>query len=52
MLGNSIENHVIRATDGNVGQVKDFYFDDNVWAIRYLVVACGHEMPTLRGTYL
>lgn len=29
------------ATDGEIGQVKDFYFDDQTWAIRYLVVDTG-----------
>lgn len=28
----------IRATDGDVGHVADFYFDDESWAIRYLIV--------------
>lgn len=31
----------IRATDGTVGHVKDFYFDDQVWVARYLVVDTG-----------
>lgn len=31
----------IRATDGDVGTVKDFYFDDERWAVRYLVVETG-----------
>jgi hypothetical protein len=25
------------ASDGEIGQVKDFYFDDQSWAVRYLV---------------
>ena len=29
------------ATDGEIGQVEDFYFDDRHWAIRYLVVDTG-----------
>ena len=29
------------ASDGDIGQVKDFYFDDQNWAIRYLVVDTG-----------
>ena len=29
------------ATDGDIGHVKDFYFDDNTWAIRYLVADTG-----------
>lgn len=28
----------LSATDGEIGKVKDFYFDDNTWKIRYLVV--------------
>jgi hypothetical protein len=31
----------IRATDGVVGHVDDFYFDDERWVIRYLVVDTG-----------
>jgi uncharacterized protein YrrD len=29
------------ATDGDIGHVKDFYFDDKTWVIRYLVVDTG-----------
>ncbi len=29
------------ATDGTIGKVKDFYFDDDEWAVRYLVVDTG-----------
>jgi hypothetical protein len=31
----------IGATDGDVGKVKDVYFDDRRWAVRYLVVDTG-----------
>lgn len=31
----------IRATDGEVGNVHDFYFDDASWQIRYLAVNTG-----------
>ena len=31
----------IRATDGDIGKVKAAYFDDQRWAIRYLVVDTG-----------
>ncbi len=38
-------NHLIgyrmSATDGEIGEVKDFYFDDVTWTIRYLVVKTG-----------
>ena len=31
----------IRATDGEIGTVDQFYFDDDTWAIRYLTVETG-----------
>lgn len=31
----------IVASDGDVGQVKDLYFDDDSWVIRYLIVETG-----------
>jgi hypothetical protein len=32
----------IRATDGDIGKVSEFYFDDRHWAVRYLVVNTGN----------
>jgi hypothetical protein len=29
------------ATDGEIGHVDPFYFDDEEWAVRYLVVNTG-----------
>lgn len=34
----SLEGFAIGATDGTFGKVKNFYFDDEAWVIRYLVV--------------
>jgi hypothetical protein len=34
----SLEGFAIGATDGIFGKVKDFYFDDEAWVVRYLVV--------------
>ncbi len=34
-----MEHYSVGATDGLIGRVKDFYFDDEAWVIRYLVVA-------------
>ncbi len=31
----------LEATDGEMGEVTDFYFDDETWTIRYLVVKTG-----------
>ena len=36
-----LRGYAIRATDGVIGKVDDFYFDDENWAIRYLVVDTG-----------
>jgi hypothetical protein len=36
-----LENYTIRATDGDIGRITDFYFDDLNWVIRYLVVDTG-----------
>ncbi len=30
------------ATDGEMGKVKDFYFDDSTWIIRYVIVETGN----------
>lgn len=31
----------IAAKDGEIGTVKDFYFDDETWTVRYLIVKTG-----------
>src|ERR1700733_8812152 len=42
MLTNKhLKDFAIRATDGELGTVADLYFDDETWAIRYLVVDTG-----------
>jgi hypothetical protein len=33
------------ASDGEIGHVKDFYFDDQNWAIRYVVADTGSWLP-------
>ena len=35
----------IAATDGELGSVRDLYFDDISWAVRYLVVDTGSWLP-------
>jgi len=37
----SLRNFTMSATDGEIGKVKDFYFDDHTWTLRYLVVETG-----------
>ena len=38
---NSLNESLVNATDGEIGRVKDVYFDDAAWAVRYLVVETG-----------
>jgi sporulation protein YlmC with PRC-barrel domain len=45
---NDLEGYAIGATDGTVGQVKDFYFDDEAWVVRYLVVETGAWLNSRR----
>jgi sporulation protein YlmC with PRC-barrel domain len=33
------------ASDGEIGHVKDFYFDDQNWAVRYVVADTGTWLP-------
>ncbi len=37
----SLYGRKLDATDGEFGQIKDFYFDDKSWETRYLVVDTG-----------
>ncbi len=37
----SLTGFTIGATDGEIGKVTEFYFDDNSWTVRYLVVETG-----------
>jgi hypothetical protein len=38
---NHLKGLVIRATDGEIGTVDQLYFDDETWAIRYLMIETG-----------
>jgi hypothetical protein len=33
------------ARDGEIGRIKDFYFDDEAWTVRYLVADTGTWLP-------
>jgi hypothetical protein len=39
------EKYTILATDGDIGTIHDFLFDDITWTIRYLVVDTGKWLP-------
>ena len=38
----SLKGYAIGATDGDIGKLDDFYFDDEFWTIRYLVAETGN----------
>jgi uncharacterized protein YrrD len=38
---NKLRKYTLHATDGLIGSVKDCYFDDERWAVRYVVVHTG-----------
>ena len=40
-----LKGYTIRATDGEIGAVQDFYFDDERWVVRYLIVDTGKWLP-------
>lgn len=37
-----LTNSTITATDGEIGHILEVYFDDEAWAIRYLVIDTGN----------
>jgi PRC-barrel domain len=43
---NDLGHFSIRATDGLIGKVKDLYFDDDAWVVRYLVVDAGNWLSS------
>ncbi|WP_338286007.1 PRC-barrel domain-containing protein [Luteolibacter sp. LG18] len=40
-----LDGNKLIATDGPIGHVRDFYFDDETWIIRYLVADAGDWLP-------
>jgi hypothetical protein len=36
-----LNGSTVTATDGEIGHVREAYFDDDRWAIRYLVIDTG-----------
>ena len=35
----------LRESDGDIGHVKDFYFNDQQWVIRYVIADTGSWLP-------
>lgn len=40
-----LKGYALQASDGEIGQVSDIYFDDEEWTIRYLVADTGTWLP-------
>lgn len=40
-----LQGATIAASDGPIGSIRDFYFDDRWWTVRYLVVDTGKWLP-------
>lgn len=41
---NDLQGFTLRAKDGDIGRVDEFYFDDDRWAVRYVVADTGSWM--------
>jgi hypothetical protein len=41
-----LKNYILRARDGDLGHLRDFYFDDKSWSVRYLAVETGTWLPS------
>ena len=37
----TLKGYHLAGRDGEIGKVKEFYFDDQYWTIRYLVADTG-----------
>lgn len=44
----TIEHCTLHASDGDIGKVRDFYFDDQHWHLRYFVVETGAWLQSRR----
>jgi hypothetical protein len=38
---NRLRGGPVHALDGDIGTIADFYFDDDTWTVRYVVVDTG-----------
>ncbi|MFG6120272.1 PRC-barrel domain-containing protein [Thalassobacillus sp. B23F22_16] len=44
-FASTLKNYNIQAKDGELGKVKDLYFDDRKWTVRYLVADTRKWLP-------
>ncbi len=38
----SMVSYSLKETDGELGRIEDFYFDDQTWGVRYLIIKTGN----------
>ena len=38
----TLKGYKLQCLDGEIGKVKEFYFDDHNWTIRYLIADTGN----------
>ncbi|MBD3384101.1 PRC-barrel domain containing protein [candidate division KSB1 bacterium] len=43
-----LQGYKILATDGEIGRVHEFYFDDENWVLRYMILDTGKWLPGRR----
>jgi uncharacterized protein YrrD len=41
----TLKGYKLAAVDGDIGRVKEFFFDDRYWTVRYLVANTGSWLP-------
>ena len=41
-LAKTLKGYKLHGLDGEIGSVKEFYFDDRHWTVRYLVAETGN----------
>jgi len=44
----TLKGYQLDSLDGEIGKVKEFYFDDRHWTIRYLVADTGNWIPGMQ----
>lgn len=42
----TLKGYTLNSRDGEIGKVKEFYFDDQHWAIRYLIADTGNWLTS------
>jgi uncharacterized protein YrrD len=47
-FASALKGHALKASDGEIGAIADFLFDDRTWAVRWLVVDTGPWLSTTK----